>query len=591
MNYLTQSFLCLLAVALLGLLFGWWLRRHLARNQLNEIKLSSQRVMADERARYAEVNEQLARSAGEADSLRQQLNAATNAGLDVKRKHELELANLRANEGNIEALAPLAPAADSEELERLRISNLEQKNAVEAARQEARQMASRLLEMDKRFSAQTEELNALMERAQSSPASQDLVEQTQLRVTQSELLAVDLERRLQDAQLQQQSVLEQQQQSHQIELEKVRTQLAGRSADLERLTAESNDMRADFAALRVHVAQRDQILEKGKADLDAMTLQLESAKRELGEREARLSQLQMVSANHDIEIATVRNDLTIRDSQFTELHFSSQVRLGEIDRLREELSRREQTLLERQTIIGQYEAEVARLMALRDESVAREQALASEYNEERTHWEQKLEELRRRTVHAEEETQRVSESWKEANEAQIAARADAKEVRAELQAAVEQRQGALLQLETLRAEFQSNRRQLELATSAAQEAAQKQVASMRLENDEQQARLMEYANGLKLQLDELQHRPKLPAWRAPRPREIDDLQLIWGVGPKLERLLHSLGIWTFRQIAAWTRKDIEEVDQELQVFNGRIDRDGWVASAKEEHFKKFGEAL
>jgi NADH-quinone oxidoreductase subunit E len=83
----------------------------------------------------------------------------------------------------------------------------------------------------------------------------------------------------------------------------------------------------------------------------------------------------------------------------------------------------------------------------------------------------------------------------------------------------------------------------------------------------------------------------LPAWGAPRPKEIDDLQLIWGVGPKLEKLLHSLGIWTFRQVASWTKKDIVEIDTRLEVFHGRIDRDGWVASAKSEHMKKYEEKL
>jgi predicted flap endonuclease-1-like 5' DNA nuclease len=590
MNNLSQSFLCLLAAAGLGLLFGWWLRRHLARNQLNEVKLSSQRVIADERARYAQLDEQLARAAGESDGLRQQLNAATNASLDSRRKHELELAQLRAQETSA-ATTQESSSETLRELENLRESNAKKLNDLQIARQESQQIASRLFEVDKRFSAQQLELNRLLEQAQAAPVDQDVLGKVQLELTQAGLQVVDLERRLQDAQLQQQSGREQQQQAHQIEMEKLRTQLAGRNADLEKLTAESNDMRADFAALRVHVAQRDQLLDKAKSELDSMTAQLESAKRELGERDARLSQLQMVCANHDIELASARNDLTVKDSLFTELQFSSQVRLGEIDRLREELTRREQTLLERQTIVAQYEAEVARLMALQESTAAREQALIAENAEERAHWEGRLEELRRRAVLAEEETQRTADAWKEANDALAMARTDAKSVRAELQAAVEQRQGSLLQLDTLRAEHQANKRQLELAISAAQEASQKQVSAMRFEYDEQQARLMEYANGLKLQLDELQHRPKLPAWRATRPREIDDLQLIWGVGPKLERLLHSLGIWTFRQIAGWTRKDIEEVDQELQVFNGRIDRDGWVASAKEEHLKKYGEAL
>ena len=42
--------------------------------------------------------------------------------------------------------------------------------------------------------------------------------------------------------------------------------------------------------------------------------------------------------------------------------------------------------------------------------------------------------------------------------------------------------------------------------------------------------------------------------------EPDDLKLIVGVGPVLERMLHHLGITTFRQIARWTERDIDEFD-------------------------------
>jgi hypothetical protein len=133
MNNLTQSFLCLLAAAALGLLFGWWLRRHLARNQLNEVKLSSQRVIADERARYAQLDEQLARAASEADGLRQQLNAATNASLDSRRKHELELAQLRTQESTSANTA--VPTSDVlQELDKLRAANAEKTKELEAAR-------------------------------------------------------------------------------------------------------------------------------------------------------------------------------------------------------------------------------------------------------------------------------------------------------------------------------------------------------------------------------------------------------------------------------------------------------------------------
>ena len=65
-----------------------------------------------------------------------------------------------------------------------------------------------------------------------------------------------------------------------------------------------------------------------------------------------------------------------------------------------------------------------------------------------------------------------------------------------------------------------------------------------------------------------------------KPDMPDDLKVISGVGPKLEGVLNSLGIWTYEQIAGWTPNEIAWVDDYLQ-FKGRIDRDEWVAQAAE----------
>jgi len=59
----------------------------------------------------------------------------------------------------------------------------------------------------------------------------------------------------------------------------------------------------------------------------------------------------------------------------------------------------------------------------------------------------------------------------------------------------------------------------------------------------------------------------------------DDLKRIKGVGPKLEALLHSLGIYTFAQVSKWSDEDVLQVDNQLK-FSGRIVRDEWVAQAK-----------
>ena len=60
----------------------------------------------------------------------------------------------------------------------------------------------------------------------------------------------------------------------------------------------------------------------------------------------------------------------------------------------------------------------------------------------------------------------------------------------------------------------------------------------------------------------------------------DDLKRISGVGPKLEKLLHTLGFFHFDQVAAWTDAEIAWVDDNLEGFKGRVTRDEWVAQAK-----------
>ena len=66
----------------------------------------------------------------------------------------------------------------------------------------------------------------------------------------------------------------------------------------------------------------------------------------------------------------------------------------------------------------------------------------------------------------------------------------------------------------------------------------------------------------------------------PRGGKADDLKQIKGVGPKLEALLHKLGVFHFDQIASWRKKEVEWVDSHLEGFKGRVSRDEWVKQAK-----------
>ena len=61
---------------------------------------------------------------------------------------------------------------------------------------------------------------------------------------------------------------------------------------------------------------------------------------------------------------------------------------------------------------------------------------------------------------------------------------------------------------------------------------------------------------------------------------VDDLKQLSGVGPALEKKLHAAGVKSFEQIAAWTAKDAEEINEKISS-KGRVEKEGWIDQAKE----------
>jgi len=61
----------------------------------------------------------------------------------------------------------------------------------------------------------------------------------------------------------------------------------------------------------------------------------------------------------------------------------------------------------------------------------------------------------------------------------------------------------------------------------------------------------------------------------------DDLTRIYGIGPKLEKILVSNGYTQFEDIANLSNTEIKNLNEKLGSFRGRIERDNWKASAKQ----------
>jgi predicted flap endonuclease-1-like 5' DNA nuclease len=65
------------------------------------------------------------------------------------------------------------------------------------------------------------------------------------------------------------------------------------------------------------------------------------------------------------------------------------------------------------------------------------------------------------------------------------------------------------------------------------------------------------------------------------PTGPDDLTRIRGIGPKIQEILHGLGIASFREIAELSDHDIARVGAALPVYGRRIHDDRWIEQARE----------
>ena len=71
----------------------------------------------------------------------------------------------------------------------------------------------------------------------------------------------------------------------------------------------------------------------------------------------------------------------------------------------------------------------------------------------------------------------------------------------------------------------------------------------------------------------------------------DDLKLVKGIGPVMEKKLNDFGVYSFEQLGKLTSKDIDALTETLESFPGRIERDKWVSQSKKQFKKKYGKSL
>lgn len=107
-----------------------------------------------------------------------------------------------------------------------------------------------------------------------------------------------------------------------------------------------------------------------------------------------------------------------------------------------------------------------------------------------------------------------------------------------------------------------------------------EIERMTLKN-KQTEQLLDEKNEKLLLIAQYRHLLDYNSFGTATEDEKDDLQMISGIGPYIEERLHVIGVFTFLQISKFTKKDISTLDTAIISFSGRIERDEWVAQAKE----------
>lgn len=77
---------------------------------------------------------------------------------------------------------------------------------------------------------------------------------------------------------------------------------------------------------------------------------------------------------------------------------------------------------------------------------------------------------------------------------------------------------------------------------------------------------------------------------ASTPESPDDLKLINGIGPALEKKLNACGVTRFRELATLGDADIQRIEAVIR-FAGRIRREDWIGQAKAHYLHKYGQPL
>jgi len=218
----------------------------------------------------------------------------------------------------------------------------------------------------------------------------------------------------------------------------------------------------------------------------------------------------------------------------------------------------------------QVEASRSEIVSLRARGeTANTQTNKAEVEQVRQAMQRKIDEQRRATAAAEGERSRLFNSEREA-------KAEVERLRSQLSAMSGKGQGESAEAVRLRRELEEARER--------QNGLEAELARLRSQLNQREAANTKAAASAKFTTDA----PRPATLFDRRPDVVDDLKEVKGIGPVMERILNENGCYHFKQLANFSKRDIEWISAALGSFPDRIERDDWVSQAQTLYFKKYG---
>lgn len=361
------------------------------------------------------------------------------------------------------------------------------------------------------------------------------------------------------------------------ELVELRQRVTELKARIEAQEDSQQRLRGELAAARSEAERARRSAEEAKEEADRRTA---AAAAEVARQSTKVAEFERASRETDKDAAR----LVVRDAQIADLEERlaglTAARDSELRRLNDKISSMERLYVEveaRERRVVQLEEEVKELAEARDDAVA---ALASAERDLVT-----VQGAHGEALAALERLQHLESELEEARTriAELESHDEAATLRGEVE-----RLQRTLATERERSARMQRRAALETADEAKKTSSSRTYAEWDRLLRDRVAAAVESASGplheriarLRVAIEEKERLISAMSAMQPDPGT-DDLKRIRGIGPKIEAILHGMGITEFRRIAQFTDHDVELVGATLPVYGRRILDDRWIEQARE----------